>query len=225
MKTPEKCKDLEKWRVTFFQIGVILALSLSLAAFEWKSAARPFTLHALDPFDGVSADLVAITVQKPDLPTPPKPQTVTVFTMVDDKKVVIDDFMIDVGDDQSKPIEPFVPILAPEPEPTHDFEIFVVAETMPDFPGGYPALHVYLRRNIQYPEMARQLGISGTVYISFIVDIDGKIGQVAVLRGIGGGCDEEALRVVNSMPKWSPGKQRGKPVRVAMSIPVKFVLL
>jgi protein TonB len=82
----------------------------------------------------------------------------------------------------------------------------------------------YLTSNIRYPEQARELDIQGTVFIEFVVEKDGSITNVVVKRGIGGGCDEEAVRVVKSMPKWKPGKQRGKPVRVRYTLPVRFQL-
>jgi TonB family protein len=112
-------------------------------------------------------------------------------------------------------------VTAHEPDST---ELFVVVEKMPEFPGGEEALNRYLNDSIHYPEPAIENNIQGTVYIRFIVEKDGSITDITVLRGIGGGCDEEAVRVIKSMPNWIPGKQRGKPVRVAFTIPVKFDL-
>jgi len=79
--------------------------------------------------------------------------------------------------------------------------------------------------NIKYPEVARTSGITGTVYVQFVVEKDGSISDVKVVRGIGGGCDEEAVRVVKSMPRWKPGKQRGQPVRVYFTLPIEFKLM
>jgi len=95
---------------------------------------------------------------------------------------------------------------------------------MPEFPGGEGALHQYLAENIKYPQMAKESGIQGRVFVTFVVERNGKVTDVKVLRGIGGGCDEEAIRVVQNMPSWTPGKQRGKPVRVQFNLPVKFTL-
>lgn len=103
-------------------------------------------------------------------------------------------------------------------------EIFTVVETSPSFPGGDEARIRFLTNNIRYPQEARDAGISGTVYITFVVERDGSTSDVRVLRGIGGGCDEEAVRVIKMMPEWSPGKQRGKPVRVQFNMPIKFSL-
>ena len=103
-------------------------------------------------------------------------------------------------------------------------EIFTIVEEMPGFPGGDEKLFKYLGENIKYPAMAKDAGIKGVVYVTFVVKEDGSIDGVKVLRGIGGGCDEEAMRVVKSMPKWKPGKQRGKNVRVQYNLPIRFTL-
>jgi periplasmic protein TonB len=102
--------------------------------------------------------------------------------------------------------------------------VLLVVEQMPSFPGGEEVLYKFLSNNIKYPSVAKEKGISGTVIISFVIEEDGSVAEAKVLRGIGGGCDEEALRVVNLMPKWSPGKQSGKPVRVQYNLPIKFTL-
>ena len=103
-------------------------------------------------------------------------------------------------------------------------QVFQVVEVDPEFPGGMEALIKYLSENIKYPEQAKKDKIQGKVYISFVVEKDGSVADAKVLRGIGGGCDEEALRVVNAMPKWTPGKQLGEPVRVQFNLPVVFKL-
>jgi len=103
-------------------------------------------------------------------------------------------------------------------------DVFVIVEDMPAFPGGEDARRRFLAENINYPSQARIEGIQGTIYISFIIDTTGIVTSVKVLRGIGGGCDEEAVRVVKLMPKWNPGKQKGKAVRVQFNMPMQFVL-
>ena len=103
-------------------------------------------------------------------------------------------------------------------------EVYNVVEVDPEFPGGIEALYKYLAENITYPQQAKDSGIQGRVYVTFVVEKDGSITGAEVLRGIGGGCDEEALRVVNAMPKWTPGKQLGEPVRVQFNLPVVFKL-
>ena len=102
--------------------------------------------------------------------------------------------------------------------------IFTIVEEMPSFPGGEGELAKFLGANIVYPQIAKESGIQGTVYVSFVVDSKGKVTDVRVLRGIGGGCDEEALRVVRMMPSWRPGKQNGQSVRVQFNMPIRFTL-
>ena len=98
------------------------------------------------------------------------------------------------------------------------------AEVMPEFPGGEQAMMKFVAENVQYPQEARDKEISGRVLVSFIVEKDGSIADVKVVKGIGGGCDEEAVRVVKAMPKWKPGKDKGKPVRVSYMMPFTFKL-
>ena len=98
------------------------------------------------------------------------------------------------------------------------------AEVMPQFPGGDQAMMKFVAENVQYPQEARDKEISGRVMVGFIVEKDGSVNEVKVVKGIGGGCDEEAVRVVKAMPKWKPGKQKGKPVRVHYTLPLTFKL-
>jgi len=110
--------------------------------------------------------------------------------------------------------------------PTEDVEenVFLVVEDAPEYPGGLDSLMKYLRENITYPKDALEANIQGTVYVTFIVEANGSVSSVKVLRGIGGGCDEEAVRVVKGMPDWKPGTQRGKPVRLQFTLPVRFII-
>lgn len=115
------------------------------------------------------------------------------------------------------------PVAIPEPEYDPN-EAFVVVEQMPVFPGGQDSLLTYISREVKYPEDAVKNGVQGTVFVSFVVETDGSISNPKVLRGIGYGCDEEAQRVVKGMPNWTPGKQRGKEVRVQYNLPFRFKL-
>jgi TonB family protein len=109
-------------------------------------------------------------------------------------------------------------------EKVTDETVFMVVETMPSYPGGQEALIKYIVENVKYPAEAKSKGIQGTVFVQFVVEIDGAVTNVKVLRGIGYGCDEEALRVVSAMPKWTPGKQKGNAVRVQFNLPINFAL-
>jgi protein TonB len=105
-----------------------------------------------------------------------------------------------------------------------DDAIFVVAENAPEFPGGSDSLYAYIARNIKYPETAKKEKIEGRVFVTFVIEKDGQVSSAKILRDIGGGCGEEAIRVVKNMPKWKPGTQRGNPVRFQFNLPVSFML-
>jgi protein TonB len=101
-------------------------------------------------------------------------------------------------------------------------KVYTIVEVNPEFPGGYPSLVKYLKENIKYPKQAIDNNIEGKVYLTFKVGMNGEISDISVKRGIGGGCDEEAMRVVKGMPKWNPGKQQGKAVIVQFNLPINF---
>lgn len=124
----------------------------------------------------------------------------------------------DPGETDSVLIQP-EPVIQPDPEKT-----FVFVEENPEFPGGDEERVRFLNKNLTYPQEARETNTSGTVYLEFVVERDGSISNISIKRGIGGGCDEEAVRVVKMMPKWKPGRQQGHEVRVQFMLPVKFTL-
>jgi periplasmic protein TonB len=103
-----------------------------------------------------------------------------------------------------------------------DKRVFSFVQHKPEFPGGDKALFKYIEDNINYPKEAKNKGIEGTVVVKFVVKKDGSLTKVEIARGIGGGCDEETVRLINAMPKWIPGKNNGKEVNVAYTLPVKF---
>jgi protein TonB len=220
-KTPKA--DLEGKRVLFIQIGLVVTLALVLLAFEWKSYDRVLTdLGERDVID-IPEEMVEITRQEQPPPPPAPPPQTTQFKIVEDDVEIEDDFMIDVDVDQTTQIEAYIPPVFEE-EQVQEQEIFIVVEDPPSFPGGDEARIRFLSENIRYPQMARESGIQGTVFVTFVVERDGSVTDVRVLRGIGGGCDEEAVRVIQAMPKWNAGKQRGRPVRVQFNMPIRFTL-
>jgi protein TonB len=216
-KTPEA--DLNKKRNLLFMIGLVTALSFVLVAFEW-SVFEKGTMD-LGQLDVVldEEEMIPVTMQTPP-PPPPPPQTTIIEIVKDDEELEEELDMKDTEIDENTEIE----IVDIADEVIDEPEIFTIVEDMPEFPGGEGELKKYLGNNIKYPPMAKEAGITGRVFVSFIVLEDGSISDVKILRGIGGGCDEEALRVVKSMPKWKPGKQRGKSVRVQYSLPIHFQL-
>ena len=208
----------------FMQIGMIIALLIAWLAFEHKSYDKREIDESLRNREVVlDEEMVEITKQEEQKPQPVEtPQQTTQLEIVDDD-VETEDLNINAEVEQNEVIEEYV---APEvvEEEVSETEIFQIVEEMPSFPGGEGKLMEYVAKNIKYPQIARETGIQGRVFIGFVVEPDGSVSNVKLLRGIGGGCDEEAMRVVKSMPKWKPGKQRGKAVRVSYQIPVFFKL-
>ncbi|MBU1369049.1 MAG: TonB family protein [Bacteroidetes bacterium] len=220
-KTPKA--DLENKKLLLRQIGLIVALAVVFFAFEYKSYDKR-TLDLMQRnVEDIPEEIVPITEQKVKPPPPPPPKQVTVLEVVEDDVEVEDEIEIDVDVDQETEIEVYVPPVREE-EQIVEAEIFTVVESMPEFPGGPAKMMEYIAKNIKYPAMARESGIQGRVFVNFVVEPDGSVSNVKILRGIGGGCDEEAIRVVKSMPKWTPGRQRGKAVRVSFNLPVRFTL-
>lgn len=221
---PKKTKkaDLENKKSLFFQIGIIATLLITLIAFEWKQYERPeYDLGTLD-LEHIDEEDIPIT-RPEEPPPPPPPEPSQELIIVDDEEEIDEEFLIDAEADLDEEIADFEPVIIEEDEVEEDY-IFEIVEDQPEFPGGQQAMQQYLAENIRYPSMARESGIEGTVFVTFVVEPDGSISNVKILRGIGGGCDQEAVRVVQNMPNWNPGKQRGQPVRVQFNLPVRFVL-
>ena len=216
--------DLENKKLMFMQIGLIISLIVAWLAFEYKSYdKREIDPSLLRQTEVVEEEMVEITKQEEVKPQPVEmPKQTTQLEIVDDD-VEVEDIEINVETDQNEVIEEYVPVEVEEEEVV-EAEVFTIVEQMPSFPGGDAKMYEYLGKNIKYPQIARETGIQGRVFVNFVVEPDGSVSNVKVLRGIGGGCDEEAMRVVKGMPKWSPGKQRGKAVRVSYTLPVVFKL-
>jgi protein TonB len=224
MKEKKSAKaELESKRGLFIEIGLVVVLALVYMAFELKS----YDAISVNQFERkeviVEEEMVEITQQeKIELPPPPPQQTI-VFQEVSDDIKIETDIEIDAEANVTTEIAEWTRPATAEEEIVED-EIFVIVEQVPEYPGGDEARLNFLRNNIKYPQMAREAGIQGTVFVNFTVEKDGSITQVKIARGIGGGCDEEAIRVTKMMPKWKPGKQRGKEVRVSYNMPIKFTL-
>lgn len=215
--------DLESKKIFFVQIGLVIALGLALLGFEWKT----YEKKVLDTFErqmnDVPEEIVLVTEQKIEVAATPPPPTTTIINIVEDDVEIDDEIVIDAEATAETQVQQYVPTKHEEEEVV-EAEIFQIVESMPDFPGGDAARMTFLRDNIKYPQIARESGIQGTVYVTFVVERDGRVTDIRVLRGIGGGCDEEAVRVIKAMPRWKAGQQRGKPVRVQFNMPIKFTL-
>ena len=212
-KNPEV--DLERKKSLFLQIGMVIALLLVLGALEYKSYEKTdYSLGELN-LDDLEEEIIPITKQevKPPPPPPPPPE---VIEIVEDEVEIENEIEIeDTESDEDEIIEI---------EEEDDEEFFMVVENMPEFPGGDLGLMKYIQKNVRYPAIAKEYNITGKVYVQFIVDKTGSVTNVNVVRGVDKNLDAEAVRVVKSLPKYKPGKQRGKPVRVMFTIPINFTL-
>lgn len=218
--------DLESKKLTFRLIGLVLTLLIIWRVFEYRSYDKQTIDNLQTTVEVIEEEMVEITKQEQPKVQPPQPKPqVTQIQVVEDDVEVEDEIDINAEVDQNEVIEEYE-FTPPEIEEEEivEAEIFKVVEEMPEFPGGAAKMLEYIQKNIKYPMMARESDIQGRVFVSFVVEPDGSISNVGILRGIGGGCDEEALRVVQSMPKWKPGKQRGSAVRCSFTVPIIFKL-
>jgi len=211
--------NIENKRVPLIIMGLLFSTALVLVAFEYKAYETQLKdLGQLD-LDLIEEEIIPISQQTPPPPPPPPPVT-TIIEIVEDEEEIEELVIEDMEVDENTEIE----FIEDVKETVVEEKIFTIVEQMPQFPGGDAALMKYLGNNIKYPPIAKDAGIQGTVYVTFVVSEDGKVKDVKVLRSIGGGCDEEAIRVVKNMPTWSPGKQRGKAVKVQYNLPIRFTL-
>ena len=220
--------DLEKGKTMNVLMGMIVGLAIMFVGFEWSS--REITIAQDEGVaDVIAEEEVEITRQEdapPPPPPPPAPAVAEVLTVVEDDVQLDDVDILSSEDDASTAqVQTYTPpAVVEEEEEESAQQIFTVVEEMPEFPGGQGALLQYLSKSIKYPVIAQENGIQGRVSCSFVVEKDGSVTDVQVLRGVDPSLDKEAIRVITAMPKWKPGKQRGKPVRVKYTVPVTFRL-
>ena len=225
IKKSEKA-NLENKKFTWILIGLILVLAGHFVAFEWTQYEKEEVGDIIDAGDIILEEEI-IPITMPEKKTvPPPPQAVTqaeVLNIVEDD-AEIEETTIVSAEDQAEfvEIQDDVPIVVEEPE--KEEEIFQVVENQPEFPGGMGELMKYLQKNIKYPPICQDQGIQGRVVVQFVVNSDGSIVDPVVIKSVNPHLDKEALRVVSAMPKWKPGEQRGKKVRVRFTLPVSFRL-
>ena len=220
-KKTEKA-NLENKSTFFLSIGLLISMALVVMAFEWKQ------------YDESLASLVGkntntfeemIEVPPTDIPPPPPPQiqAPVIIEVPDEKEIEEDlDIKFDVEASEETKIEEVV-VVAEEAKEESD-EIFSIVEEPASPKGGMPAFYKYVFDKMKYPPQARRMGIEGKVFVEFVIGKDGSITDVRAVKGIGAGCDEEAVRVIQGAPPWSPGKQRGKSVKQRMVLPITFKL-
>ena len=224
-KTPKA--DLENEKSTWLLVGYVIVLAFMFIAFEWtKRDIKIDTSQAITDLV-FEEEIIPITEQPEQAAPPPPPAAPPIaetLTIVEDDADV-EETTIATSEETNQAVEiKYVPVAVEEEEPEEQ-TIFEVVEQMPEFPnGGMAGLMQYLSKNIKYPTIAQENGTQGRVTVQFVVNRDGSIVDAKVLRGVDPYLDKEAIRVISSMPKWKPGMQRGKAVRVKYTVPVMFRL-
>ena len=224
-KTPKA--DLENKKSTWMLAGYVIVLAFMFVAFEWTK--RDIKIDTSQAVANIvfEEEIIPITEQQEQVTPPPPvaPPPVAENLTIVDNEADVEETDIASTEDVGQAVE--IKYVAPtvEEEEPEEQTIFEVVEQMPEFPnGGQAGLMQYLAKNIKYPTIAQENGTQGRVVVQFVVNKDGSIVDATVLRGVDPYLDKEAIRVINSMPKWKPGMQRGKPVRVKYTVPVMFRL-
>jgi protein TonB len=225
-KTPKA--DLENKKLLFREIGLIIVLGVVLLAFEWSSAEKAETVNLAVQEQVVEEEFIPVTQQE-QLPPPEAPKIPVlsdIIDIVDDDIVVTDNLFIDMEDDASIGVEIMDYVAVVEEEEVEEEAIpFALVEEKPKFQGGDANdFSKWVNSKLVYPELAKENGVQGRVTLQFTVYTDGSVRDVKVLRGVDPSLDKEAVRIVSSSPKWTPGKQRERPVKVTYTFPVLFQL-
>lgn len=222
--------NLENKRVLFVEIGLIIILAVILAAFEYKTYDKSVSLITAEVQQIIEEEQIPITMETPPPPPeiPQAPVLSDAIEIVDDDITIEEDIIIDTEDDKDFAIEirDYISYTAAQEEAVEEEEIpLAIVEEKPSFMGGDENTFTkWVHERIVYPEVAKENGVQGRVVLSFIVDADGYVKNVTVLRGVDPLIDKEAVRVVSSSPKWKPGRQRDKTVRVRYNFPINFQL-
>lgn len=222
----ERIKRRKREKVLFFSIGLCISLLLVIAAFDWKIYTNiddAAWKKEADHFE----NLVEIPQTEQVVPLVPKVDQAH-FIEIADEEIIEEqiELNLDLEITEEAAIQQVivsVPELVEVEEKAE--EIFTIVEQQPSPVGGMAAFYKYVGDNLKYPDMASRMNIQGRVFVQFVIEKDGSITDVQVVKGIGAGCDEEAVRVVSQAPAWEPGKQRGRPVRVRMILPIVFRLI
>ena len=219
--------NLETTRTANWLMGVIVALTVLFASFEWKSEITVFDYIPEIIEDDPIYPPITEPTPAPEPPPPPKVEIAEILNEVDNETETPGVEI--VGTEELNDPTPPKPPMPPKFDDDDDIEtptdgFFRIVETMPKFPGGDVALMSFLAQSIKYPVVALEQGIEGSVVCSFIIDKDGSITDIEIIRGIDVSLDKEAVRVIGLMPKWSPGMQRDKAVRVKYTMPIRFRL-
>lgn len=220
--------DLENKKLLFREIGFVVVLAIVLLAFEWSSTEKEELMDLTQETVAIEEEIIPITQEQQEVPPemPKIPVLSDVIDIVDDDIVVKDDLFIDLEDNANLGVEIIDYVAQVEEEVVEEEAIpFALVETKPMFQGGDANnFSRWVATHLQYPEIAKENGVQGKVTLQFTVNTDGTVSNVKVLRGVDASLDKEAVRLVSSSPKWTPGKQRDRAVKVSYTFPVIFQL-
>ena len=219
--------DLEGKKSTWTLVGLVLILAAMFVAFEWTKRDVVITADSCIVEVAFEEEMVPITEQEEPKQAPPPPEAPKVeeVLQIAENDANVEESTIqssEASENQAVEIK-YVPEVVEEEEVVEE-QIFQVVEEMPEFPGGMAECLKFLSQNIRYPTISQENGVQGRVIVQFVVNQDGSIVDPVVVRSVDPYLDKEALRVISMMPKWKPGKQRGKAVRVKYTVPVTFKL-
>ena len=220
-KKTEKA-DLTNKSFMFFSLGLIVALLLSIMAFTYR-VYDDTTAKDLSKNTANNEEILEVPPTQQLPPPPPKIQQPQIIEVPDEKKIE-EEIEINMDTEVTEQTKVEEVKIAEVEEKEDPDQIFLVVEETAAPTGGMPAFYEFVAKKLKYPAQARRMGIEGKVFVEFVIERDGSITDVKAIKGIGAGCDEEAVRVLQSAPKWKPGKQRGKPVRQRMVLPIAFKL-
>ena len=216
--------QIEKASLPLYRnIGFVITFLIVIIAFNWKVEEQAIIELGVVEAEAETVYDIPISEQQP--PPPPKAAEVYKIVEVENTEEIEETIVnIDIEATETTELQEVAVTITEEVEEEVTDEIFMVVEEAPEPIGGQRAFMQYLAENIKYPKAAARLKISGRVFVQFVVEKDGSLTDIKVVKGIGAGCDEEAVRVLSEAPKWKPGKQRGMPVRVSKMVPILFVL-
>ena len=218
--------DLENKRKIFLEIGLVFSIAICLYGFESTTKVKETADLGVLTNQSVVQEIPPITHPEEVKPViPPPPKLADLILIAENNEDLLEDPVFEETEVTNNTAIN-VAMQAPGQKEIDKDEsvIFIAVEESPEFPGGYQALLKYLNQNIKYPTIAAENGVKGKVTVNFVVNSDGTITAARVLRGVDAALDKEALRLINSMPKWKPGRQAGRAVRVSFSVPINFVL-
>lgn len=223
-----KKANLENKKVLFLEIGLVLVLGIVLLAFEWGTPELNKNQLGDVNMEDMMEEEIINTFQEEEPPPPPEKKEPEPEQVVEELTVVEDDeeesdIDIDSESDEDTQVDIDMSSFEEEEEEVEPIA-FAVVEDKPEFPGGDAALMKFLAEHTKYPEIAKENGIQGKVYVQFVIDQTGNVTSVSVVRGVDPYLDKEAKRVVSQLPDWKPGQQRGKPVPVTYIVPINFKL-